>query len=308
VSKAVRSGLGARWRIVGWLWLAMPICAVAAAPEPKPKPRAASLIVTPVGGQSWLKHLGLSRLRTAMGQMGGAGVRPSSVGASIWGESSVPEALDKPFTVTGADLYRFNCQSCHNVGGIGSPPEIRSLIDPVRATSAAFVRAQMAGRGVQLDEATVKQMTARAEAVLRARVEKGGEKMPPFPHLQGAEVEALLVYLRSLAGVPGASARQIRIKEPVVRVGELLVKGTCFICHDAMGPGSDAMASTPGLMPSLASFLEQKSVAAVVHKVREGAPVPGMVGSRGEMPVFSYFTADEIRAAYIYLIIYPPRP
>lgn len=299
-----------RWSIVGWLWLAMPICAMAAAPDPKPTPRAASLLVTPVGGQSWLKHLGLSRLQTAMGQMGsaGAGVRPPSVGASSWGESSVPEALDKPFTLTGADLYRFNCQSCHNVGGVGSPPEVRSLIDAVRATSATFVRAQMAGRGAQPDEATVKQMTAQAEAALRARVQKGGEKMPPFPHLQGAEIEALLGYLRGLAGVPGASARQTRIKEPVVRVGELLVKGTCFICHDATGPGSDAMASTPGLIPSLASFLEQKSVAAVVHKVRDGAPVPGMMGGRGEMPVFSYFTADEISAAYIYLIIYPPRP
>jgi hypothetical protein len=49
-------------------------------------------------------------------------------------------------------------------------------------------------------------------------------------------------------------------------------------------------------------------VAAVVHKVREGAPVPGMAGSRGEMPVFSYFTAEEVSAAYIYLITYPPRP
>jgi len=270
------------------LSLAMTTGALAAAREPEAKPGAGPLIVTPVAGQSWLKHLGLSRRGTAMGQMGGAGVRPPSVGASKWGESSVPEALDKPFTVTGADLYRFNCQSCHNVGGVGSPPEIRSLIDPFRATA--------------------KQTTAQAEASLRKRLEKGGEKMPPFPHLRGSEVGALLAYLRSLAGVPGASARQIRITEPVVRVGELLVKGTCFICHDATGPGSDAMAASPELMPSLASFLEQKSVAAMVQKVRQGAPVPGMVGSRGEMPVFSYLTAAEVRAAYIYLITYPPRP
>jgi mono/diheme cytochrome c family protein len=201
-----------------------------------------------------------------------------------------------------------NCQSCHNVGGIGSPPEIRSLIDPVRATSAALVRTQMARGGQRPDDATVTQMTAQAEASLRARLEKGGEKMPPFPHLRAAEVEALLSYLRSLAGMPGASARQARITEPVVRVGELLVKGTCFICHDATGPGSGATSSAPELIPSLASFLEQKSVAAVVHKVREGAPVPGMIGGRGEMPVFSYFTSEEVSAAYIYLMTYPPRP
>jgi mono/diheme cytochrome c family protein len=282
VSKAVRSILGGRGGIAGWLWLAMPLCAVEAAPEPKPK--GASSIVTAVRGQSWLKHLGLPRDRTAMGQMGSAGRRPSSVSASAWGESSIPETLNKSFTLTGADLYRLSCQSCHNVGGLGSPPEIRSLIDPVRATPAPFAPA------------------------LRARLQKGGEKMPPFPHLRGAEVEALLSYSRSLAGLPGPSAKQARIAEPVVRVGELLVKGTCFICHDATGPGSDAMSSAAEIIPSLASFLEQKSVAAVVHKVREGAPVPGLVGGRGEMPVFSYFTAEEVSAAYIYLMTYPPRP
>lgn len=308
MSKAPRSRLGARGSIVGWLWLAMPIYAVVAAPAAKPKPGADSLMVTPVRGQSWLKHLGLPRERTAMGQMGSAGARASSVPASAWGESSIPETLDKPFTLTGADLYRLNCQSCHNVGGVGSPPEIRSLIDAVRATSATFVRTQMGRRGSRPDEATVVRMTTQAEAALRARLKKGGERMPPFPHLRGAEVEALVTYLRSLAGLAGASARQARITEPVVRVGELLVKGTCVVCHDATGPGSGAMSSARELIPSLASFLEQKSVAAVVHKVREGAPVPGMAGGRGEMPVLSYFTAEEVSAAYIYLMTYPPRP
>ena len=242
-----------------------------------------------------------------MGQMGQMGPIPSSA-ASTWGRSSFPESLERPFTLSGADLYRLDCQACHNIGGIGLPPEIHSLIDPVRATSPAVIREQMAKRGVTLDAPMLKQMTSQATAAIRERLHKGGEKMPPFPHLEGVEVEALLSYLRSLAGVPGANERQVRITEPALRVGEHLVKGTCVICHDATGPGRDAIATTPGLVPSLASFLEQDPVATVVRKAREGAPAPGMIGKRGEMPVLSYLTREELEAAYLYLIAYPPRP
>ena len=98
-----------------------------------------------------------------------------------------------------------------------------------------------------------------------------------------------------------------KLAEAMSFLGELLAKGTCRICHDATGPGRDALASTPGLIPSLASLPEQNPVMSVIRKVREGAPAPGLPGSRGEMPVFSYLTADEVTATYFYLLIYPPR-
>jgi mono/diheme cytochrome c family protein len=240
--------------------------------------------IKPVEGPSWLKRLGLPRQKTAMGQMGHTGAGRSPAGSSSWGQSSFPQALGRPFTITGADLYRMSCESCHGAGGTGAPPEIRSL---VRATSS--------GR-----------RAARAEASLRERLHNGGQRMPPFRHLRRSEVDALLAYLRGLAGVPGAGT-QVRLTEPVARVGEHVVKGTCFICHDATGPGRDAMATSPGLMPSLASFLDQP-VNFVVRKVREGAPAAGMIGLRGEMPVYPYLTAEEVKAAYIYLMTYPPAP
>jgi mono/diheme cytochrome c family protein len=270
---------------------------------------SADVDVTPVEGPSLLTRLRLSRQQSALGNMAAIGVRPSSDTSSAWGTSSVPESLRRPFTLSGADLYRLNCQSCHNVEGIGLPPEIRSLIDPVRATSPLVIKEQMAKRGLTLDPATIKQMTSQAEASLRERLQKGGERMPAFRHLNGAEVEALLAYLQSLAGVPGAKAKQRQITEPVVRVGEHLVKGTCFICHDATGPGKDAMPQSPDLVPSLASFLDQEPVSVVVRKVIAGAPAPGpsMMGKRGDMPVFSYLTREEVTAAYIYLTAYPPR-
>lgn len=277
--------------------------AVARAAPPK-APATTPMVITAVEGSSWLKRLGLTHQMSSMGKMGAMGDVPSSAAAP--GGAASAESLQRSFTLSGADLYRLDCQACHNTGGGGLPPEIRSLIDPLRATSPVALRAQMAKRGVTLDEATVRQMTSQADASLRDRLQKGGEKMPPFRHLQGVEVEALLVYLKSLAGIPGAKEHQIQVTESALRVGEHLVKGTCFICHDATGPGRDAIAASPGLVPSLASFLEQDPVAVVVRKAREGAPAPGMQGKRGEMPVLSYLTAQEITAAYIYLAAYPP--
>jgi mono/diheme cytochrome c family protein len=303
--QAIRAGVSClvRWLVVCVL-LSCPMLSAAIAGEV-----SSDGDVTFVEGPSLITRLRLSRQQSALGNIATIGVRPASATSSVWGTSSFPESLRRPFTLTGADLYRLNCQSCHNVEGIGLPPEIRSLIDPIRAMSPLVIREQMAKRGLSLDPATIKLMASQAEASLRERLQKGGEKMPAFPHLNSAEVEALIAYLQSLAGVPGATAKQQRVTEPVVRVGEHLVKGTCFICHDAIGPGRDAMLQSPELVPSLASFLEQEPVGVVVHKVLEGAPapVPSMLGKRGDMPVLSYLTREEVTAAYIYLTLYPPR-
>lgn len=262
--------------------------------------------VTPIEGPSWRNLLKLPYEQSAMGRMGLTS-GPSGPERPPWGVSSTPERLDKPFVLNGADLYRLSCQSCHNVGGSGSPPEIRSLIDPVRATSAAITREQLKRRGAELSEAAIDEMARQARASLLDRLKNGGERMPGFRHLQPIEIEVLLSYLGELSGVAEPRAVQRMVNEPLLRVGEQVVKGNCYICHDAIGPGSDAMVSSPQLIPSLISFPEQKSVLAFVHKVREGAPAPGAIGRTGRMPVFSYLTEQEVAAAYIYLVACPPR-
>ncbi len=164
--------------------------------------------------------------------------------------------------------------------------------------------------GRPITAAMARDMATAGEAAIRTRLLKGGEKMPPFDHLQGAEVDALLAFLRELAGVPGAAGQQIRIAESYTRVGEHLVKGTCHICHAATGPGTDPDALLHNVLPSLASFPREKTIFFVMKKAREGAPVamgPLHQVSGGRMPVFSYLTDDEVGAAYLYLIIYPPR-
>jgi hypothetical protein len=64
------------------------------------------------------------------------------------------------------------------------------------------------------------------------------------------------------------------------------------------------------VLPSLASFPREKTIFQVLKKVRVGAPIemgPLRQPSGGRMPVFSYLTDEEVAAAYLCLIIYPPR-
>ncbi|MGE5276509.1 MAG: c-type cytochrome [Acidobacteriota bacterium] len=287
--------------------------------------------MTPVSGVSWLKHLGLALDQTKMGQMGGEGgppgtprveslpqTRSSPLGGAIRrfysqfrrGRGRSQDGLNEPFQITGADLYRLDCRSCHGATGAGAPPEINSLLGPAEATSPALVERRMKDRGITMDGAAVKSLAADAERLLRDRLVHGGEKMPSFPHLQGEEVDALVAYLKKLAGVPASEYREVPVTESASRVGEHLIKGTCHICHDAVGPGSGHRMMMPGIIPSLASLPEQESPGEFIRKVRSGASSMIMMGMTGadRMPAFGYVTEEEAAAAYLYLARYPPRP
>jgi mono/diheme cytochrome c family protein len=150
-------------------------------------------------------------------------------------------------------------------------------------------------------------LAAQGRASFFQRLEHGGERMPVFDHLSAEEIDAQFLYLEQLADVPGARARPAaQVKASVARVGELLVKGTCHTCHAAAGRGGGPEVLQRGVIPSLDTFPEQKSVSFLVHKVREGAPIAEGWSGRGRMPVFSYLTDDEVRAAYDYLVLSPP--
>jgi mono/diheme cytochrome c family protein len=265
-----------------------------------------NLRITPVEGDSWLRHLGIPFAGSNMGRVGLWGPPPSSVSD----QRSSREGPDGDFLLSGADLYRLNCRSCHKPDGGGVPPEINSIIGPVQATSPVMIRAQMKQRGIELDAKSVNKLASQAQTALRARLQNGGEKMPPFRHLAREEVSALMAYIEELAGIPGAERKQIWLSEPAARVGELLIKGNCHICHEATGSGLAIGMSVPGVIPSLASLARDKIRTEVIRKVREGLsrPMPMMLSDRGEMPIFSELEPAEVGAAYAYLVCYPPRP
>jgi mono/diheme cytochrome c family protein len=253
---------------------------------------------TAVSGPSWVGHLGLSVETSELGRLGGGAAAPD-VGSR--------EPSGGPFALTGADLYRLDCQSCHGADGAGHPPEVNSLLGPVQGSSEQLVRKRLAARGAAADESLVRQLTQQARADLIGRLRDGGKKMPPFGWLRAEEREALLARLDELAGVPGALQRQRQIRESEERTGELLVKGTCHICHDATGPfgpgmrGMGMMGGGGAVIPSLASIPAHRSLGQVIRKVREGLGGPmGMMGG-GRMPALPYLTPAEVAAAYRYL-------
>lgn len=143
---------------------------------------------------------------------------------------------------------------------------------------------------------------------LYKRIHTGGQRMPSREQLTDADVDVLYGYLNLLAGQPAAAARPRVVTWP--RLGELVVKGTCHICHDAVGRRPSGRARLDGAIPAMNILLADKSVVDFVDKVRRGATV--VMGDvpfhyRGRMPVFTYLRDQEVAAAYLYLTTYPPR-
>jgi len=258
------------------------LAAISAAAPPDPA-------VTPVSGRSWLHTLGLDYRDTSLGRGAGRyGPNPTDMARA---PKPAPLTLPARVTVTGADLYRFNCQACHRAEGTGAPPEIKSVLPAVQGSTLKQLRATV------------------TKADLYTRIEKGGQRMPARGHLQTADVDVLYSYLTTLGGSPGAAPAQESITAD--RLGENVVKGTCHICHDATGPRPSEKAMLEGAIPSLASLLADKRIAEFVDKVEHGAvtlmgepPVP----HRGRMPVFYYLTDIEVAAGYTYLKAHPPTP
>lgn len=290
------------------LLLLTTLVAVAGASAQRPWPaEGEDPNVTPVAGPSWLNQLGLSLRSTNLGR--GAG-RYGPRGDQTSDPSGVSLAVPRTFLVGGDDLYRLSCQACHREEGTGRPPEIHSVLGPVQASSLALVRRRLQEQHAQSPGTAAQAETTRARAAVLARMHDGGRLMPPRDHLTDADMQVLFAYLTELAGAPDRERQSAR-KVGWARVGELVVKGTCHICHDAVGPRPSTAAMLEGAIPSLASMLATKPVNEFVQKARAGGvvslTVPG-VFHRGRMPVFYYLRDEEIAAAYVYLATYPPQP
>jgi mono/diheme cytochrome c family protein len=272
---------------------------------------AQNVPVTNVEGESWLNHLARNFNETSMGKTGRLGPPPGLTGEESESSESELSLLLTPNTVTlrGADLYRLNCQGCHGESGLGAPPEINSVINPVRATSVALVIERMKKVGMDVSAASADEMARQSRKALLLRLHKGGEDMPPFSHLSEPEINALIAYLKQLAGFPGAQREQVTLTESRVRVGEHIAKSTCHICHAATGPNPSPEEIMEGAIPPLSKLTTRRNLPQFVDKVTRGAPV--LMGAqpslcRGRMPVFGYLTEDEAADVYLYLTLHPP--
>ena len=267
--------------------------------------------VTAVSGESWLLRLNRSFNETSMGKTGHLGPPAPEPGrtASPLQPDLASSVASQNLTLHGSDLYRLNCQGCHGESGQGAPPEINSVINPVRATSVPLVMARMKTAGLDISRTDAVKLAQQSNTALLQRLHNGGENMPPFPHLNEAEVRSLFAYLKQLAGVPGAEREQLAVTESPVRIGEHIVKSTCHTCHSATGSDPDPQQLWDGAIPPLGVLTTRKSRPEFIRKVTYGSPV--LMGAqptlyRGRMPVFYYLSQEEAADVYLYLSLYPP--
>ena len=271
--------------------------------------------VTPVSGESWLSHLHRPFNVTSMAKtwdMGPSAPRPGDQSAE-WQPNLTPGFATNTATLHGSDLYRLNCQGCHGASGAGAPPEINSIINPVRATSVAVIMARTKKTGQDMSRADASALAKQATVLLMDRFHKGGQNMPPFPQLSEAEIRSIVAYLEQLSEVPGAEKNQVAIKESPYRVGEHIIKSTCHICHSAAGPDPTPQQLFEGAIPPLSTLTMRTNLSDFIRKVTHGAliimgapPFSYRDSYRGRMPVFSYLSEDEAADAYLYLTLYPP--
>lgn len=236
------------------------------------------------------------------------------IGPSPEDSSITPPAIAAPTSAPvvalhGADLYRLNCRGCHGEQGLGAPPEIGSVINPVRATSTAMVFDRMKSTGANITHAQATELARQAKTTLLQRIHQGGQDMPPFSHLNDAEVSVLISYLEQLAGVPSAADKS-SVPESRERIGEMIVKSTCHVCHDAAGSNPAAAELAAGAIPPLSTLPARTGPDGLIRKVTLGSPIlmgsPAMA-ARGRMPVFDYLSAAEAADVYDYLTTFPPR-
>jgi mono/diheme cytochrome c family protein len=266
--------------------------------------------VTAVTGESWLNHLHRPFAETSMGKTWRLGPPPPETATELqsWRPLVISNSESR-ITLHGSDLYRLNCRGCHGESGEGAPPEINSVINPVRATSVAAVMERMKSNGFEVSRADATKMAQQARIALIQRLHGGGENMPAFQHLSQAEIRSLIAYLKELAGISGAENEQTAVNETPVRIGELIVKSTCHICHSAVGSNPTREQLLNGAIPPLSSLATRVSEEGLIRKVTYGAPIA--MGTpptlyRGRMPVFDYLSQQEAADVYRYLATYPP--
>jgi|SRR5271165_1591891 len=269
------------------------------------------IAVTAVTGESWLTHLNRPFGETSMGRTGRLGPPAPAPAeeAARWLPASSSNVTTQVVTLHGSDLYRLNCQGCHGESGQGAPPEINSVINPVRSTSVALVMERMKTVGMDMSRADAAKLAQQSNTALLQRLHNGGQDMPAFPHLNETEIRSLVAYLKQLAGVPGAGSEQLAVGESSLRIGEHIVKSTCHTCHSASGADPEPQQIWDGEIPPLSTLAARKSQPEFIRKVTHGAPIlmgtPPML-YRGRMPVFYYLSEEEAADVYLYLTRYPP--
>lgn len=241
--------------------------------------------VTPARGPSLVARLKSGVDWTAFGRVGEG---ETAAAATALTEGRPPgDWLLHGFELTGADLFRLNCRSCHGPEGKGG----RSGIPPLWGA---------------VEKAPISPGEEAGEIRVRHRLVEGGRVMPNFVHLEPDETNLLIGHLKTL-GKPGAASPKTTLNQSAMRVGEHVVKATCQVCHDATAADAGPQPRIPAdaQVPTLADMTDKYSAGEFLRKTRAGSPQQG--GAHGRMPRFDYLSTEELEAAYVYLVAFPPQ-
>lgn len=178
-------------------------------------------------------------------------------------------AETKPSRGVGAATYLNQCAVCHGTERRGSPPDFPSLVDVTKRLSSQQIV---------------------------ATIHDGRGRMPSFPNVREARLNALLEYLRTGVDIPGPSDREAA---PVEHIGargrpdEDKVGAASFAVHCAICHGEDTNGVQPGF-PSLLGVgqrLETKQIDDVIHH------------GKGRMPAFRDLPDPQLHALLRFLAV-----
>jgi mono/diheme cytochrome c family protein len=151
----------------------------------------------------------------------------------------------------GAQTYQTQCAVCHGPDRAGAPPAFPPVVDV-------------------LSRLSVKQVTDT--------IKNGNGRMPSFPNIDGAKINALIEYLRTsspnaksdaakeLTSVP---AQQMGSQPVADKAGEAVYAARCAFCH---GDHMEGIAPASPMLIGVGSRLSKAQIAEMIHNGK--GPMP----------------------------------
>ncbi len=167
-------------------------------------------------------------------------------------------AADEAKIKLAKELFKQNCEICHQADAIGKPGFAPSLTNPELLATAS-------------------------DKFMMSTIRDGrkGTGMPPFTHLGRKKIKAIVAYLRSHSTLPNRSAvvdAQPRTQgDP--RLGQLWFEQICSTCHGINGDGYEAGGTGTAIGKS--GFLKKATDGFIRTTIKDGRSNTRMLAFQG---------------------------
>jgi mono/diheme cytochrome c family protein len=185
--------------------------------------------------------------------LGLSGLVLLAFGSVSLAQTSTPATLK-----LGEDLFKENCEVCHQADAIGKPGLAPSLTNP-------------------------ELLSISSDTFLMATIRDGREdtSMVPFAHLGRANVRAIVAFLRSHEKLPyradEVDSQPDARGDP--RLGQQWYNNICSTCHGVSGDGYEAGGT--GTAIGLPGFLSKASDGFIRETIRDGRSNTRMLAFQG---------------------------